>query len=403
MRRALHVEEITGRSADELEIEMVERKGKGHPDTLIDGAAEAVSDALSHYYLRNFGKILHYNVDKGILVGGSAEARFGGGEVVEPIYIMVAGRATKTVRVDSKESEIPVEEIAKDAVAAFIRTNMRFLDPEEHVRIETRTRQGSSELVSIFLKHDGMPLSNDTSIGVGYAPMTKTEKIALGIERHLNSARFKKRYPEVGEDVKVMALRKGRKLDVMVAAAMVSGKVRDSDHYISAIQDVRKEIERIASEEDADAKVQINAADDYKKGRFYLTVTGTSAEQGDDGNTGRGNRVNGLVSPMRHYSMETTAGKNPVNHTGKLYNAVAVLASDRIVKEVAGVKECYVRVLSKIGSPIDRPELASAAVMLRKGSRFSSVKGDVESILDDSMARIKETTKLILERKMSLF
>ena len=66
----------------DLEVEIVERKGIGHPDSIIDGACEAVSIALSKYYLDNFGAILHHNVDKGILVGGKSEAKFGGGTII---------------------------------------------------------------------------------------------------------------------------------------------------------------------------------------------------------------------------------------------------------------------------------------------------------------------------------
>jgi len=132
-------------------------------------------------------------------------------------------------------------------------------------------------------------------------------------------------------------------------------------------------------------------------------VTGTSAEQGDDGNTGRGNRVNGLISPMRQYSMEATAGKNPVNHTGKILNALAVLTARDIVKKLPTVRESYVRVLSRIGNPIDQPLIASAAVVMEKGARLSSVKGDVESILDDSLTDIRKVTNLILQKKIELF
>lgn len=403
MARALHVEEIRGHSVEDFEVEIVERKGRGHPDSLIDGAAEAVSLGLCRYYKKEFGRILHHNVDKGILVGGSANARFGGGEVTYPIYLMVAGRATERVILDGKEVTVPVREIAVNSIVEFIRKNMRFLDPIKHVRIETMIKQGSPDLISVFRRGDDMPVSNDTSIGVGYAPLTKTEKLVLEIEEKLNSNAFKIRYPEVGEDVKVMGLRRGKDLDVTVAAAMVSSKIPDASHYISVIDDVKEEILKIASKSELNVNVNLNAADDPRSGTYYLTVTGTSAEHGDDGNTGRGNRVNGLISPMRQYSMEATAGKNPINHTGKLFNALAKVAADRIVREVKGVREAYVRVLSKIGHPIDQPQIASAAVILERGMKLSSVKGDIESILDESLRDIRSLTSLILEEKIRLF
>ncbi len=353
--------------------------------------------------MEHFGAILHHNVDKGILVGGKADAYFGGGKVTVPIYMMVAGRATELVPFKGMRVEVPVEEIAVRSVKKFIRETMRFLDPEKHVVVDTKIKQGSPDLVAVFLRKAAMPVSNDTSIGVGYAPLTPTERLVLDVEHRLNEPEFKRKYPEVGEDVKVMALRKKKRLDLTVAAAMVGPKIPDASHYVSVLGDVMREVDRMASRVDLDTRVRLNAADDLTRGSYYLTVTGTSAEQGDDGNTGRGNRVNGLICPMRQYSMEATAGKNPVNHTGKLLNAVAVLAAERIAKEVPGVKEAYVRVLSRIGTPIDQPQIASAALLLDKHTTLSSVSGDVESILDESLSNIKRVTKLILQKKVVLF
>ena len=403
MQRALHVEEIKGHSVQDFDVEIVERKGKGHPDSLIDGASEAVSLGLCDYYVKNFGAILHHNVDKGILVGGRSEPKFGGGTVIAPIYLMVAGRATELVPYKGKSVEVPVGEIALHSIRRFIGETMRFLDPDEHVIIDTKIKQGSPDLVAVFMRKGAMPISNDTSIGVGYAPLTPTEEIVLGAEKLLNSQTFKKKYPEVGEDVKVMGMRMGRRLETTVAAAMVSGKIPDASHYLSVIDDVRGELEKLASNSKLDVKFKLNAADNPKHGEFYLTVTGTSAEQGDDGNTGRGNRVIGLISPMRQYSMEATAGKNPVNHTGKILNALALLTSREIVRKLPTVRESYVRILSRIGNPIDQPLIASAALVMEKGARMSSVRGDVESILDDSLADIRRVTRLILQRKIELF
>jgi S-adenosylmethionine synthetase len=402
LTRSLHVEQISGHGVQDFEVEIVERKGKGHPDSLIDGASEAVSRGLCKYYTERFGAILHHNVDKGILVGGKSEAKFGGGRVVKPIYLMVAGRATESVPLKGRTVSVPVEKIAVQSIKDFIRETMRFLDPDRHVKIDTMIKQGSPDLVAVFMRK-GMPKSNDTSIGVGYAPLTPTEQLTLGIENLLNSERFKKKLPEVGEDIKVMSLRRGKKLEITVASAMVSGEIPDASHYASVVHDVHDEVERLISESPLDAKVRVNAADDMKRGEYYLTVTGTSAEQGDDGNTGRGNRINGLISPMRQYSMEATAGKNPVNHTGKLFNALAILAARQIVKEIPAVKECYVRVLSRIGSPIDEPQIASAALVLEHGTTLESVRADTESILDESLRNIKRVTRLIMNRQLVLF
>ena len=403
LARSLHVESLSDCVSD-LEVELVERKGKGHPDSIIDGACEAVSIALSNYYLDNFDVIFHHNVDKGLLVGGKSQAAFGGGRVIDPLYILVAGRATDRITMGGKERKVPVEKISKDAIEAYIGSTMRFLDPKKHVRMETMIRECSPDLISVFLRSKKeMPVANDTSVGVGFAPLSATEQAVLDIEQLLNSPRFKKKYPEVGEDIKVMGMRVKDKLNITVAAAMVSGQIPDASHYESVIGDVRSAVEDLLSKTPYETALRLNSGDDPRRGSYYLTVTGTSAEQGDDGNTGRGNRVNGLISPMRQYSMEATAGKNPVNHTGKLFNAVAIITADRIAKEVKGVREAYVRILSRIGSPIDQPQIASAAVVLEDGLSLSQVDPEVRSILDDSLAGIRDVTKLILEQKIVLF
>jgi S-adenosylmethionine synthetase len=100
--RAINIELLRQQSIEKTNIEIVERKGQGHPDYLIDGASEAVSKALCQYYDEKFGVVLHHNVDKGLLVGGRANPYFGDGEIIEPINVIVAGRAITQVTKNGK-------------------------------------------------------------------------------------------------------------------------------------------------------------------------------------------------------------------------------------------------------------------------------------------------------------
>lgn len=108
----------------------------------------------------------------------------------------------------------------------------------------------------------------------------------------------------------------------------------------------------------AELGLVVNAAD--RPGKVYLTVTGSSIEAGDDGQVGRGNRVGGLITPMRPMTLEATAGKNPVSHVGKLYSVVARRIAEALVAEGAG--EAEVVLVSRIGCPIADPWLACARV-----------------------------------------
>jgi len=386
-------------------VEIVERKGQGHPDYIADGISEWVSRYLSRYYLEHFGVILHHNVDKTLVVGGQAAPKFGGGEVIQPIYIIVSGRATSEVKTKDGTVKIPLGTIVIQAARDWLKSHFRFLDPDVHTIIDYRIGQGSADLVGIYdLGVRGVPLANDTSVGVGYAPLTPLEELVYKTERLLNSRDFKSKYPEVGEDVKVMGVRVGKEVKLTVACAMISRLVKDKSHYISVKEDVKRAIEDLAAKimPDYNVEVTVNAADKPEYDIFYLTVTGTSAEHGDDGMTGRGNRANGLITPMRSMSLEAAAGKNPVSHVGKIYNVVAQRIADRIYKEVKDVVEVYVEVVSQIGKPINEPKILNVEI-LSSGELTGELRREAEAIAKEEMDRITQVTELILRGEVSLY
>ncbi len=407
MPKNIIVEELRQTPIEDQEVEIVERKGLGHPDFIADASAEAASIALSRYYLSKYGVILHHNVDKVLLVGGQAAPKFGGGEVLHPIYIIVSGRVTtQVIREGGRIDTIPVGTIIVEAVKEWIRRNFRFLDPDKHVIVDYRIGSGSADLVGVYqLGMKGVPLANDTSFGVSYAPLSKLEQLVLQTERMLNSPEFKKKLPEVGEDVKVMGLRMGKKYILTIAAAMISHLIYDPDHYISVKEEVKNKVLDLASKiiDEGDVEVHVNTADRPEKGIFYLTVTGTSAEHGDDGATGRGNRVNGLITPMRPMSLEATAGKNPVSHVGKIYNVLAHIIAKRIYEEVPGIREVYVKLLSQIGKPISEPLVTVIKVIPESGNLTLNIKNEAARIAEEELDRITELTNLIVNEKVALF
>lgn len=409
-RSTIVFERIRGKPISKQHVEIVERKGLGHPDYIIDSVCEAASVALSKYYLENFGKIYHHNLDKGLLVGGRATPVFGGGALDEPIYILIAGRATRTVRTPTNEYVVPVEELLRDAVRSFIKKNFRFLDPDRHIISDFRIKPGSADLVKI-VEYDkgGVPLSNDTSFGVGYAPFTTLEKIVYNAERRINSPEFKRALRESGEDCKVMGLRRGDKIHLTIADGIVSHLTHDLDHYISVKEELRDKIldMAVSMSEGMDVKVDVNTGDIIVPGRpeessVYLTVTGTSAEHGDDGNTGRGNRASGLITPCRQMSLEATAGKNPISHVGKIYNVAAYRIADKIYRECNVFDEVYVRLLAQIGRRIDRP-LITSVQYISSEKITSGVKYDVEEIVRYELKNITSLTDLILRGEAQLF
>ncbi len=391
------IEELAQKAVYEQEVEMVERKGKGHPDTLADNVSEAVCRELCKYYLENYGTILHHNVDKALVVGGRSIPRYGGGVVCEPIYIVVAGRAVTHVMRENSINVVPIGAIALKAMRESVKRTFRHLDPDSHVIFDYKIKQGSVDLVKVFELGKSVPLANDTSFGVGYAPLTETEKLVLEVERTLNSSSYKDKNPAVGEDIKVLALRKGGKVDLTLACAMVSSYIKSLDDYLKVKEEVKEEVLKIASKYDLEVDVKVNTADKPELGVVYLTVTGTSAEAGDDGNTGRGNRANGLITPNRYMSLEAVAGKNPVSHIGKIYNIVSANIAKKVHEETRKVKEVYVYMLSRIGRPINKPLIVNVKVIPHEGVNIKTLKYDVESIVQAELENVINIREQLLK------
>lgn len=383
-------------AAAEGPVEMVERKGLGHPDSLCDALAEEVSVSLSQFYLQHFGSILHHNVDKVLLVAGQSRPVFGGGEVTAPIEIYLAGRAVNQVG----SVRVPVEELAIESCRTWLRSWLRNLDPDRHVRIHCRIRPGSTELVELFLrsKQTGQWCANDSSCGAGFAPLTPLERMILKTEEELRSPATLDAHPERGEDLKLMGVRCGQRVALTVADAFVSRYIQNLEDY----REKRAALREHARELSGAAEVEVNNADDFSRGAIYLTVTGTSAEAGDDGQAGRGNRPSGLITPYRPMTMESVAGKNPVSHLGKLYNVIASQIAQQVVTDLPGVRaaECYL--VSRIGEPVRSPQLAHVQCWLENGQTLAGVSPAVRAIVDDRLAAIDRLYEDFLARRIRI-
>lgn len=385
--RNIEIEELGATPVTERKVEVVERKGLGHPDHICDSIMNQVSVELCSAYLERFGAIMHHNIDKGMLVAGEVKTKFGGGVILKPMRIIFGDRATFEV-----EGEfIDVNNIAIDTAKKWIGENLRFVNTDS-IEYQVEISHGSAELTDIFKRQDTVLGANDTSAAVGYAPMTPTESLVLETERYLNSPDFKKGFPESGEDVKVMGLRVGNKLNLTVADPLVDRFIGSETEYFRKKDELLEEIITFAQgRSELETSALLNTLDREGRGMggIYLTVTGTSAEDADSGQVGRGNRVNGIIPLNRPVSSEAAAGKNPVSHVGKIYNVLSHRIANEIYVNVPDIREVYVWLLSQIGEPIDQPKIAAAQVIMERGE-VGSVRGEVNEVIDRELANIQD-------------
>jgi len=397
--RNIRVQPAAGRAVEDQEVEIVERKGLGHPDSICDGVAEQVSQALARTYIERVGKVLHFNTDESQLVAGTAAPAFGGGEVQKPIYLLVVGRATK----EYEGTKIPAETIALEAATNYLEETFPNMDVGTDIVVDVRLGEGSGDLQTVFGDGQSVPMANDTSYGVGHAPLTETERIVRDVEERLNGP-YSDDNPEVGQDIKVMGKREDDHVEVTAAVAMIDEYVSGLEDYKAKIEAVREYARDVALDHtDRDVTVHVNTADDYDEGSIYLTTTGTSAEHGDDGSVGRGNRANGLITPNRPMSMEATSGKNPVNHIGKIYNLLSTEVAKSVVADVDGIRQLQLRLLSQIGRPIDEPHVADASVITEDGVSVADVESEVEAAIDRELADVTGLTQRVIDGELSTF
>lgn len=396
----------------EEEYEFVERKGKGHPDTLSDALAETFSAKYSKYTKDKFGAVLHHNFDKVGLLGGASYVRFGEGYLTKPIRVLLNGRASTKFA----DTVIPIKEMLIEWTKEFMHQAFPMIDVDKdlefHYNLSNQSSPGKTEEDKaqkgtrkywfeprgLFdLQETKKLFSNDTSMGVGYAPYTKLEQLVLAIEGKLNSKEFKQKYPWVGSDIKIMGFRFRDSFDITMCIPQISIYVANIDEYKQNMEFVRGVIFSIAQEMGIEKfDLHTNTRDNYENSELYLTVTGSSIESGDEGLVGRGNRINGIISPTRLMSMEGACGKNPVYHIGKIYYVAANEISKKIYNKFNIKNE--VVLISQSGRDLLDPWIICVSVPVD----FNNIES-IEDYVKEEISRIPEYTKQLIEQQLQVF
>ncbi len=393
--RNIIVTEATDIAIEKKPVEIVERKGIGHPDSICDGIAERVSVEYTKWCEKNLGAPLHHNFDKVQLVAGDVDIAYGSAELLKPIRIQIAGRGTS---VTSDGRKVPMDAIAIDAAKAHIRDTMKYLDPDIHCVIDSFAGHGSSELMHAVHQIT----ANDTSFGCAHWPMSGLEKSVYETCQYINYELLDE-FP-IGEDVKVMGARFGGEIVLTCAIPFIAPQIATPEEYTRIKKNVHAAVEAFAKGIDERvARVDVNTADEDGTSNVYLTLTGTSAEMGDDGAVGRGNRVTGIIAPFRAASLEAAAGKNPISHVGKLYNILALEAAKDVIDQVDNVADLQIYILSQIGKPLDYPLVAAASVVPANGTLSDDTKSEVIRVIDHHLGDIVELRGKLKRQDVTLY
>ena len=355
---------------DNSDCEIVERKGLGHPDTLSDHLAERLSCVYSQYTLSRYGAVLHHNFDKVGLMGGQAKVNFGGFDLKQPIRVLLNGRASCAFH----NEKMDLEDLLITTTKEFLASRLHGIDPDKNLRILFEVSTGSSPgavgsesgLRNRWFAPESLnDLSelrhlncNDTSLGAAFYHRSPIENCVYSIEQWLNSEGFKAEHRWIGCDIKIMGFRKQNNYHFTMAIPQIADRVasksdyRDNKECLNVL--IREKMKELLPE-GSEISLDINTRDNLESQNtdLYLTGTGSSIEMGDEGFVGRGNRIGGLITPFRPYSMEGICGKNPIYHTGKMYSVAAWEISKHIWDHYGA--DANVMLIGQSGQALARP------------------------------------------------
>ena len=355
-------------------------------------------------------------IDKLSIIGGGSKVKFGGGEMIAPIKVLVNGRFTDRF----KNEKIDYMSIITKTIKDYFKELFPLLNIEKYLEIVDNTHHNEGpgvvyndkdttknerkkffEVVNKtdFSRHNNQFRCNDTSTTVSYYPMSELEKTVLEIEMTLNSKEYKNKYPWTGNDIKIMGMRKDKKIEITACVPLISLYVKNIDDYINKLNLIKKDIYNIILNHFTNNPIEIflNTRDNYKNNDMYMTLIGSAVESGDEGAVGRGNRSRGVIPFSRHFSMEASCGKNPVYHTGKLFTALGDQISKMIYDKYN--LENIVYCTSRMGDSIQNPWNISIEL---NQEITNEIKEEINNLVIKQLNKHYEITKKIINQAIKV-
>jgi S-adenosylmethionine synthetase len=383
-------------------VELVERKGRGHPDTLADRLAEHLSARYSLYTRQRFGVILYHNFDKVGLLGGESEVAFGAGQLVKPIRVLLNGRAADRLG----NTRIPLRDLLQEWASEFLTRELPLLnvnrDLEFHYNISTANTPGypvtdfKPESVS-QLHQLRQRLSSDTAAICVQVPLTPVEEAVIAVERLLTDDSYRNARPWLGSDIKVLACRTDRHIGVTVCVPQIAQAVRSIDEYRCNLETVRQDIYDVLVRHlyGCSVELHINTKDNFDRGELYLTAIGSCIESGDEGLVGRGNRPNGVISANRPHTGEAACGKHPVFFPGKVYPVAGWEIATRLYAICGTPVEIWL--IAQEGRPLYDPW---KVIVIHESADLP--RSIVEQTVSEVLGNLDAVTEMILDGRVSL-
>jgi S-adenosylmethionine synthetase len=364
-------------------IEVVERKGIGHPDSVADIIAESFSNKYSKYCLEHFGEVLNHWFDKVTISGGEAELSPGFLKVLKKPKIYLFGKVTHVIN-NNIPLDLMFKETVNDVFSKIFGIEKSLL-PDTFIDVNSGV--GADHIKDFYtynnLKKNTELFSNDTVFCNGYFNYSKLENYVIDLENYVNSADFKKKFPQTGFDVKILGVRTSNSVVATVCVPFISKKVNSWEDYKKQKLIIHDDLNKFSKPYKWDLlDIQLNTKDSDRMG--YLTVFGTALDKGDFGAVGRGNRYSGIISLNRGETQEAYHGKNPMIHSGKLYTIIAHRIARRIYAKT--LSNVNVLISTNNGTPLLSPE--NVCISFSKDMQIDLLSHNFKEIIDSEIQNI---------------
>jgi S-adenosylmethionine synthetase len=137
--------------------------------------------------------------------------------------------------------------------------------------------------------------------------------------------------------------------------------------------------------------------DGYRIGRLHLQVAQMLRQA-----CPFSGRVNGFIALNRPRWSEAAAGKNPVSHVGKIYNGLAHRLADKLHTQIPDLREVVIWLCSRIGSPIDQPQMVSVQTHIQPGASLADVTAPIRQVVQQELAHIPSYCQELAEGRYAV-